>query len=935
MQKIKILFFLLFGLMCGLILAQELPPIETYSTKDIGAENQNWSISQSKDKHIYIANNKGLLEFNGAKWILHPSPNETIIRAVHVADNLIFTGCYMEFGFWKRNTQGSLYYTSLYKELEIPIIEDEHFWNIISLDNWILFQSLNRIIIYNTIDSSYKTIDSKTTLTKIFKVDDTIYFQKMQDGIYKIENGSPKLILKDDAVKNNIVVNIFNYQDKLLFQTQEKGIFVLTNNQLIKWNNPINNYLLNTSVYSSIKLKDNSFAFGTISKGILLIDQDGTIKQQINHENGLANNTVLSLFQDMDNNIWLGLDNGINCINITSAFSIYSDKKGELGTIYTSAIKNNIIYLGTNQGLFYKKQNANDTYKFIEGTKGQVWCLVNVYDTLFCGHDSGTFIVNENKIEKISNVQGTWNIKTIDENENLLLQGNYNGLNILEKKNNKWHFRNKIEGFDNSSKYFERLNTNEIFVNHEYKGVFKIKINNSLTKVTQVSRDTSIKKELHSSLIKYKNNLLYTYKGGVFKYNKTDKTFKKDSIYSKLVDSTKFISGKLITDDKSQKLWSFTNNSINYISPGKLSTQPKINRISLPKSHRKGISGYENILHLENEKYLFGTSTGYIIIDLDKLKEQNYKVTINTITKQKINKPKLYVNLHEIGKFTTNENNVAFNYSATEFEKFHETQYQYQLLGIYDSWSDWSSNPTTLFNNLPHGEYTFNVKAKIANDTSNNIASYSFSIAKPWYLSNLMIAIYILSLLVFSFIMHNIYKRYYRKQREELLKTTQRELELKKLENEQQLMSFKNEKLQQDVDSKNRELAISTMSLIKKNEFLNSIKNELKNTEENKNLKSVIKIIDNNLNNTNDWKLFQEAFNNADKDFLKKIKAIHPSLTPNDLRLCAYLRLNLSSKEIAPLLNISPRSVEVKRYRLRKKIELPHQASLTNYILEL
>ena len=100
-------------------------------------------------------------------------------------------------------------------------------------------------------------------------------------------------------------------------------------------------------------------------------------------------------------------------------------------------------------------------------------------------------------------------------------------------------------------------------------------------------------------------------------------------------------------------------------------------------------------------------------------------------------------------------------------------------------------------------------------------------------------------------------------------------------------------------------------------------------------LKSVIKLINNNLNTTDDWKLFEEAINNADKDFLKKIKSIHPSLTSNDLRLCAYLRLNLSSKEIAPLLNISPKSVEVKRYRLRKKMNLEHDVNLTNYILQL
>ena len=79
--------------------------------------------------------------------------------------------------------------------------------------------------------------------------------------------------------------------------------------------------------------------------------------------------------------------------------------------------------------------------------------------------------------------------------------------------------------------------------------------------------------------------------------------------------------------------------------------------------------------------------------------------------------------------------------------------------------------------------------------------------------------------------------------------------------------------------------------------------------------------------------MFKEAFDNADNDFLKKVKQAHSSLTPNDLRLCAYLRLNLSSKEIAPLLNISVRSVEIKRYRLRKKMDLSHEQGLVEYIL--
>ena len=184
-------------------------------------------------------------------------------------------------------------------------------------------------------------------------------------------------------------------------------------------------------------------------------------------------------------------------------------------------------------------------------------------------------------------------------------------------------------------------------------------------------------------------------------------------------------------------------------------------------------------------------------------------------------------------------------------------------------------------------------------------------------------------------VIHNSYKIYYNKQQLKVLKKSEEDIALRDLESSQKLMKLNNEKLKLDIESKNRELAISTMSLIKKNEFLNDIKNELKDKDGVQDLKKVIKIIDKNLNNTDDWKLFEEAFNNADKDFLKLIKSLHPNLTPNDLRLCAYLRLNLTSKEIAPLLNISYRSVEVKRYRLRKKIDLPHESSLTSYILEL
>ncbi|TGV03700.1 helix-turn-helix and ligand-binding sensor domain-containing protein [Flavivirga rizhaonensis] len=934
MTRFSFLFFSIFLWVCSFLHSQEHPPIEVFSPKDYGAETQNWSISQSKENYIYAANNKGLLEFNGANWQLYLSPNETIIRSVNVIENLIYTGSNREFGYWQRNEFGLLYYTSLSKKLKVDFLEDEEFWNIISIDDYILFQSLKRIYIYNKTDASYSIIDSETIIYKIFKVDETIYYQKTKDGIYKIENGESKLVSDHIILKENRLVNLFNQNDNLLIETENNGFYILDNEALYKWNIPANKKLSEVSVFRSIQLKDNSFILGTRSNGILHLTPNGTIDYNIDTFHGLSNNTVHGVFEDAENNIWLALENGINCINIKSPFKIYPDEKGKIGTIYTTSVFNGNLYLGTNQGLFHKPLERQENFKGVEGVQEAVWNLTIIDNTLFCGHDTGTSVINNNIAEKIKGIQqGTWDIKSINKTD-LLLQGNYDGLYILQKINNKWVFRNKIEGFDLSSKFFELYN-NQIFVSHEYKGVFKIDVDKNFTKALNIIKDPDLGKELNSSITKYNNKLLYIYKEGVLEYHAEINKFLKDTVLSTLFSKEDYTSGRLEFNKETNTLWSFSRSNLNYISPSNLSNTLKVNRIPFSKSLPRGLTGYENISFLYNQKYLIGTSTGFVVLDLDKISNIPYEISINSITKHSISNTRETINKNINGNFKNKDNNIEFSFSVAEFDKYLDTEYQYQLEGMYPNWSNWSSKPTTLFENLPFGDYTFNVRAKVGNALTKNVASYRFNIERPWYLSNIMIAAYVIFVLLFSLMMHHIYKRYYRKQREALLQKTKRELELKELANRQQLMSFNNEKLRQDIDNKNRELGISTMSLIKKNEFLNSLKKELQNVNDIKNVKQVIKIIDRNINNTDDWNVFEEAFNNADKDFLKKIKQEHPSLTSNDLRLCTYLRLNLSSKEIAPLLNISPRSVEVKRYRLRKKMNLQHESSLTDYILEI
>jgi len=917
--------------------SQEIPPIQIFTPQDYGAEDQNWDISEAENNFIYIANNNGLLEYDGASWKLYDSPNDAILRSVSVVGDRIYTGGYRDFGFWTKNVFGNLSYTSLINNKGFSVKEDEEFWGIIDIEGYVLFQSLESIYVYNTSDQSFNIIDSEIRINKIFEVNESIFFQKGNWGVYKIENGREVLTIPSDKIKNKEILNIYDFEEGLLLQTKEYGFYKYKykDNAISKWSTSSDSILSNVSIYSSIRLKDGSFVLGTISNGIIHLDSKGNIILQVDQSGGLSNNTILSAKEDSYGNIWLGLDNGINVLNINSPYTVYRDKQGVLGTIYASAKFKNQLYLGTNQGLFYKEINSGSNFKSIPETKGQVWCLKILKGTLFCGHDKGTFIINNNRAEKIASEKGTWTIKSIDEKPNLLIQGNYRGFNILEKTpSNGWKIRNKINGFDMSSKFFEFSKPNEILVCHEYKGVFKIEIDSTYENVLNYKK-LPIYEGVKSSVFKYNNTVFYSFKGGVFYYDVKSAAFKKDSLLSSLISGGNYLSGKIINDQKGGNLWAFTQNGIIYLEPGKLTDKLEVNIIAISDEVRKSKSGYENILHLNDNKYLIGTTDGYLIIDVDKLAVNTHEIYLNNISYNSRYNEVIPLGLEDSPELKNKNNSIRFNYSIANYNKLVSTKYQFRLTGIYDAWSDWSPKAEVFFENLPFGDYNFEVRAMTGGVNSSNTASYSFTIDKPWYLKPLAIVLYVLLAVIAALLVHYFNRRYYKKQKQKLLQKKERELELEQLESQRQIMKFKNENLQLDIENKNRELGMATMNLVKRNEFLNNIKDELSQTKSLIEVKKVIKLINSNLNNSSDWQLFEEAFNNVDKDFMKKIKTLHPSITPNDLRLCAYLRLNLSSKEIAPLLNISHKSVEVKRYRLRKKMGLIHDQSLSNYIIEL
>jgi len=917
-------YFILLIFFVSNIFSQEISPIQSFTASDYNADIQNWMITQAEDNSIVIANSSGILHYN-RDWNFYPSSKNTIVRSVKSLGNKIYSGTFEDFGYWLRSSTGQYVYTSLPDVLGLNVIEDEEFWDIHEISNWIVFQSLSRLIFLDRDSNEYRIISPGGDISNSFEINKSIYFHMPKQGIFTVIAGKVVPFSTNKFFRDNIVVDFFKIGSDFIVLTEDKGFYKIDeNSNVFKWITDLDS-LDDVKIYSSSVSSDNLILLGTIGKGYLKLDSNGRLIQNLDKSNGLINNTILSIFEDKNSNIWLALDNGLSVINEKSPFTIFNDFDGKLGTVYAYKKFRDYLYVGTNQGLFYRESKGNDEFKLIKGTSGQVWSLVEINNDLFCGHNSGTFVIDKSNASLIPGTSGSWTFRKSNTND-LIFEGNYNGINVLEKKNNRWILRNSLEGYDISARFFEVSDNNEIYVCHGLKGVYKLDLSPYLNSLKSVELLENISIEGNPSVAKFNNKIYYKNRFGIYNIDSNSK-FVRDSVLSIAANPT----GLMISDN--EKLWVFSGDNIYYAFNDDVTNGLKMNSIILPINLRQTI--FDNVSNSEDESHVIGTRNGYIKMDLNKYQLKEEPFFINRVEVSSINSYPEPIEISGNSLLDYETNNITFFYGTTNYQLFEKNEYQHRLIGYNDVWSDWSEINNVSFNNLQYGNYKFELNAKVGDNINPETKQISFTINRPWYLSNFMFINYLVLISLIIFFINKYSTNYYLKEERRLANINKRKLEIREIQRQQQLVNLENEKLQQDVESKSRELAVSTMSMIKKNQFLGKIKTDLKKITDVSKVSSVIKTIDRNLNNEDDWKFFEEAFNNADKEFLQKIKNSHPNLTNNDLKLCAYLRLNLSSKDIAPLLNISLRSVEIKRYRLRKKMNLTHNEGLTDYILSL
>lgn len=926
--------------------------VSNYTRHDYQAANQNWMIAQHENGWMYFANNKGLLEFDGVEWNTYPIRNAKT-RSVRVGnDNRIYIGGMGQFGYFEPNYVGELEYVCL-SDILLEDINVGIIWNIHVADDRVYFQSDWHIFYLQ--DGMIKSIKAESEIMHSAIINNKFYIASRQ-GLSVLSGDELSLITPFNQPFTAKVVALLPFGEKILMVTDRVGLYTFDGASLKYYTSAGETFIRSNQLFCAA-IRDSVLALGSVQDGLLLLNHRTGETEKITITNGLQNKTILSLAFDRESNLWLGLDNGIDYIRLNSpVFSLFGNKS-IIGSGYTSSLYKGMLYLGTNQGLYKTSEPIRPTQEveinFVSKTEGQIWSLLNYNNQLFCAGDNGLFVLEDYYVYKVEGIRGVWSVTPLSAYPDVLIAATYNGLHVIRKVGDKWKYEHKVEGFSYSCKdVFPEAHTNAFWVASKQHGVFRIVISDDLVTAMKVKlyNNESFPVGYDSYITSFQNNIVVTSHWGLFKYNQIKDCLEKYDELEKLLNGNTAYTHLFC--DKFGNIWYTTGGSLRILPYNHDIEDYERNNA---RSYLKGsmIANFEDIYVSDNHQAVIGTEEGFTLLDLGRQPQQRVplnlqirKVYITGGGKDSLIYGQSFVPNNEALVIPYQNNSLRMEYSVNNYSDPVSTLYSYKLSGEHEeNWSEYTANNVKEYTNLKEGKYIFDVRMLTDRMQEPVYTSFSFEILPPWYRTWWAYLSYLIVILLF------LYYLYCKMVRSQKLLVRQKEFEIERQQKEfrreyekkdKKIETLKEENLKAELQHKSDELIRTTINIVRKNEMLQDIRKEaisISNSINEENLVNIrrktlrlISRIDTNIEHDEDLKNFQRTFDSVHYDFFKRLDDQFPDLHHKEKMLCAYIKMNLMSKEIAPLLNISVRGVEISRYRLRKKLKLGEKDNLADFL---
>jgi hypothetical protein len=938
-----------------------LPLVINYSKTDFRGGAQTWDIKQDENGIMYFANNEGLISFDGADWKIYPLPNRTILRSMAIGSNKIYVGGQGEIGYFMPDANGFLHYESLIDLLPKSQNKFADIWNIKILGESVFFRATDRI--FELRDNSIRIFYTRTEWQFLGLAGGKLLAQDKGNGLLAYKNDRWEPIRNNKLLENEIISGVIQMgSDSLFITTIKKKFFLLKGDSVSKLFSHSDIEAQNTDIYKAEKLNDREFAAGTTSQGCLIMNFDGRIIQSISRTEGLQNNNVLCVFLDRANNLWAGLNNGISLIASNSPIKyIKPNRTNELAG-YSSRIFENSLYIGSSDGAYRVPISpeikdlsfSKGEFSLIGHSGGQVWRLDEVNHQLMMGHNEGTFVIRSGRAVSIC-PRASWlflPMSPVMPSKNVLT-GTYTGLNMLYFAGDKITDPGNLEGIYESFRFLEIDDNNYIWASHPYRGIYRLELSpdQKRYRAKLFTDKDGLPSVLNNQVFKIKNRIVFATEKGAYEFEPNSGRFVPSPFLYPVFGAMEL---RYLNEDSEGNIWFCTGKKIGVVHFNAGGPDQKFTITYFPELTGQILSGFENIYPYDSENIFIGSEKGVIHL--------NYKNYINTKSSLSVllrhvkitgdrdsailggyslkhnGSPNQQSDIPPV-HFPKSYNSFHFEYSSPIYGLQSNIEFCYQLEGYDKNWSAWSFKTEKDYTNLPDGEYSFKIKAHDNLGNESAVVAYSFVIDPPFYRTIWAYVLYALLIALLLYLIHKWQERSLRLQKIKYEEKQKQIIALHNLEiekNEKEIIKLQNEKLANEVILKKIELADASMHLVEREDALTRVKEELqklyKKMGDNHDVKIALQLLNGIEKNASNWDQFASHFNEINNDFLKKLKSGFPSLTNSDLKMCAYLKLNLSSKEITQIMNISIRGVEMGRYRLRKKLQIPTEQTLNDFL---
>ncbi len=787
--------------------------IKYYSPKEYIGSSQVWCSIQDKRGIIYFGDSKGLLEFDGRNWKRIITSNKSIVRSLAMDKNgKIYVGAFDEFGYLEPDELGEMRYKSLSQNLPIYERTFLNVWKTFATSKGIYFVTPKFVFRYYNNKISKINVDLKSFWA--FNADDIIYLFHKNEGPGKLSGSSFVPIKSLNNKTNTIRTGVSLPNNKMLMATAEAEWLLcnLSTNQKEIFNTPAQDYLRTHKIYFMKRIDDRKFAVITNTGGFVILYNNGEVDRIINKENGFPDVKIYSLELDAEGNLWLCSGNGIVKVDISYPVQMFDGNQNIRNTVISTIKFGDTRYIGTYDGVSFLTNNksiqkdGNRKFTLMKSFSEGCWGFFP-YNNFLLGYGLGGIRVIKNETARVlfsfSPTETVYFVANHPTFRDIFFFGVANKLAYIKlNKNSTFNNVKAIESyiFKEINKPVDRIAVDKegnLWISTTYDGVFFIRFIDGNIKDYKISHfgvKDGLPDLVGNKAFNIDNEIFITTKEGILKpefpVNNGPDSLIKFTRTTVFKDDIKFSISQILKVKKD--LYLMLGDSIFY-------ARKTENGIKYDKGCFNRLlksTGIEFASIDEDEKINFGSAEGYYLFNTEN--DRDFNKPFNTVIRKVIiGKDSLlfagsfYKPDGGVKKVSLNQtkelkpvldfkyNSIVFHYAGLFYEEPQETEFQYKLEGFNDEWSIWTKESKATFTNLPGGDYTFKIIAKNIYGAKSNIAEYSFTILRPWYLSAWAYLLYLILGASFVFLIVKFYTHRLTKQKEHLEKiVSQRTLEL-------------------------------------------------------------------------------------------------------------------------------------------------------------